>query len=90
MENGCDGGIVLGTLVGLGAGCGAWLGFSGVGGIVATDGLSVVGMGTAVGSGVAGWGFGSVGSGWGGKISFDSSSSKNTYKKITEGRNNYS
>lgn len=64
MENCCSGAaVVRGTPVGVGDGCGAWLGFSVVGILV------VNGSRAAVGSGFVGWGLGAVGSGSGGTIS---------------------
>lgn len=74
MENCCSGAVGLtGTSVGAVEGCGAWLGFSVVEGLVVIGlgtvvGLAVVGL-AVVGLAVVGWGLGTVGLGSGGTIS---------------------
>lgn len=86
MENCCSGAVGLtGTSVGAVEGCGAWLGFSVV------EGLVVIGLGTVVGLAVVGlavvgWGLGTVGLGSGGTISVGATP-ENTF--MAEDKNNF-
>lgn len=91
MENCCGGAAGLtATSVGAVEGCGAWLGFSVV------EGLVVIGLGTVVGLAVGGlavvslavvgWGLGAVGLGSGGTISVGATP-ENTF--MAEDENNF-
>lgn len=86
MENCCSGAVGLtGTSVGAVEGCGAWLGFSVV------EGLVVIGLGTVVGLAVVGlavvgWGLGTVGLGSGETISVGDTP-ENTF--MAEDKNNF-
>lgn len=91
MENCCSGAVGLtGTSVGAVEGCGAWLGFSVVEGLVVIGlgtvvGLAVVGL-AVVGLAVVGWGLGTVGLGSGGTISVGATP-ENTF--MAEDKNNF-
>lgn len=101
MENCCSGAVGLtGTSVGAVEGCGAWLGFSVVEGLVVIGmgtvvglvvvGLAVVGLAVGgiavVGLAVVGWGLGAVGLGSGGTISVGATP-ENTF--MAEDKNNF-
>lgn len=91
MENCCSGAVGLtGTSVGAVEGCGAWLGFSVVEGLVVIGlgtvvGLAVVGL-AVVGLAVVGWGLGTVGLGSGETISVGATP-ENTF--MAEDKNNF-